>query len=49
MQADPLLIADVHTTALMIEGNTEIPAAWNAITKGDWAAVPDEFDSDLSS
>lgn len=41
-QADPLLIADVQTTALIIEGKTEIPERWKAITKGDCWAVPVE-------
>lgn len=44
IQADPLLIADVHTTALIIEGSTLIPAALKAITNGDEAAVPVETD-----
>ena len=35
MQADPLLIADVVTTALMIDGRALIPASWKAITNGD--------------
>jgi len=35
MQADPLLIAEVVTTALIIEGRTLIPASWKAMTNGD--------------
>jgi hypothetical protein len=44
MQAEPEEIADVQTTALMIEGKTLIPAAWKAITKGEEAAVPVEME-----
>jgi hypothetical protein len=29
-----------RTTALMIEGTTLMPARVEAMTKGDWAAVP---------
>jgi hypothetical protein len=35
-------MADVHTTALMMCGRTETPARWNAMTKGEVFAVPDE-------
>lgn len=42
MQADPLLMAEVHTTPLMIEGTTETCERWNAITNGDCCAVPVE-------
>jgi hypothetical protein len=42
-QADPLLIADVHTTVLIREGRTEMPERWKAITKGDCWAVPVEI------
>jgi hypothetical protein len=45
MQAEPLLIADVHTTALITDGRTLMPAALNAMTKGDEAAVPVELES----
>jgi hypothetical protein len=38
--ADPLLMADVHTTALMIDGTAETPARWKAMVKGDCCAVP---------
>lgn len=40
MQAEPLLIAEVVTTALMIEGSALIPASWKAMTNGDCWAVP---------
>lgn len=33
-------MADVQTTALIIEGRILIPAAWKAMTNGDEAAVP---------
>lgn len=42
MQADPLLIAEVHTTALMMDGTTETPDRWKAMTNGDCEAVPVE-------
>lgn len=42
-QAEPLEMADVHTTALMMEGTTEMPARTNAMTKGDCCAVPVEM------
>lgn len=34
-QADPLLMADVQTTALIIEGKTETPERLKAMTNGD--------------
>lgn len=37
-------MADVQTTALMIEGSTLIPAAEKAITNGEDAAVPVELE-----
>lgn len=40
MQDDPQLKALVQTTALIIEGRTEMPARLKAITKGDCEAVP---------
>ena len=43
MQAEAAEIADVHTTALMIEGTTETPDRWNAIVNGDCEAVPVEI------
>ena len=49
MQAEPLLIADVQTTALMMDGKTLIPAASNAMTNGDEAAVPVDTDKALLS
>jgi hypothetical protein len=45
MHADPLLIADVQTIALIMDGRTLIPAALNAMTKGEEAAVPVELES----
>lgn len=48
IQAEPLLNADVQTTALMMEGTTETPERWKAITKGDCWAVPVEICSCLS-
>ena len=44
IKAQPDEMAEVQTTALMIEGRTLIPAAWKAMTKGDEAAVPVDFD-----
>lgn len=43
MQAEALEIAEVHTTALIIEGTTATPDLVNAITKGDCCAVPVEI------
>lgn len=34
-QAEPLLMADVQTTALIMDGRTETPDRVNAMTKGD--------------
>lgn len=42
-------MAEVQTTALMMEGRAEIPAAWKAITKGDWDAVPVDTERALLS
>lgn len=47
-QAEPLLMAEVQTTALMIDGNTETPERVKAMTKGDCWAVPVEMLSDGS-
>jgi len=44
MHAEPELMAEVQTTALMMDGRTEIPADWKAMTKGDCAAVPVDID-----
>jgi hypothetical protein len=44
IHADPEEMADVQTTALIIDGRTLIPAVWKAITKGDEAAVPVEVE-----
>jgi hypothetical protein len=41
-QAEALLMADVHTTTLMIDGRTETPERVKAMTKGDCCAVPVE-------
>jgi hypothetical protein len=49
MQAEPLLMADVHTTALMMDGTTFTPDRWKAMTKGDCCAVPVEMERDGSS
>ena len=39
-QAEPQLKADVHTTALIIDGRTLMPTRWKAITKGLCCASP---------
>lgn len=49
MQAELALIAEVQTTALMIEGTTDTPERWKAMTNGDCCAVPVEMDRLLSS
>src|SRR5690349_8152217 len=49
MQAEPEEMAEVQTTALMMEGRTLIPAAWKAMTKGDESAVPVDFERALLS
>lgn len=36
-------MAEVQTTALIIEGTTETPERWKAMTKGDCWAVPVEM------
>lgn len=36
-------MAEVHTTALIIEGNTETPERVKAMTNGDCCAVPVEM------
>lgn len=41
-QADPLLIAEVQTTALIIDGKTDTPDRVKAMTNGDCWAVPVE-------
>jgi hypothetical protein len=41
-QAEALLIADVQTTTLMIDGRMETPERVKAMTKGDCCAVPVE-------
>ena len=48
IQLELPLIAEVQTTALMICGTTETPDRTNAITKGDWVAVPVEMVRSLS-
>jgi hypothetical protein len=35
MHADAAEMADVQTTALIIDGTTETPDRWKAIVKGD--------------
>lgn len=42
IQAEPLLNAEVQTTALMMEGTTDTPDRSKAMTKGDCVAVPVE-------
>jgi hypothetical protein len=37
-------MADVQTTALIMDGSTFIPAAWKAMTKGEEEAVPVEVE-----
>jgi len=49
MHDEPALMAEVHTTPLIIEGTTEIPPRTKAMTKGDWAAVPVEMERSGSS
>jgi hypothetical protein len=41
-QAEALLMADVQTTTLMIDGRMETPERVKAITNGDCCAVPVE-------
>jgi hypothetical protein len=41
-QAEALLMADVQTTTLIIEGRIETPERVKAMTKGDCCAVPVE-------
>jgi hypothetical protein len=48
MHDEPALMAEVQTTPLMMEGTTEIPPRTNAMTKGDWAAVPVEMEREGS-
>lgn len=45
IHAEPDEMADVQTTALMMEGRALIPAAEKAMTNGEEAAVPVEFES----
>lgn len=48
IQLELPLIAEVHTTALMICGTTETPDRTNAMTNGDCVAVPVEIVRSLS-
>lgn len=45
MQAEPDEMADVQTTALIIDGRALIPAMLKAMTNGEDAAVPVDLES----
>jgi len=46
---EPALMAEVQTTALMMDGTTWIPERTKAMTKGDCAALPVDMVRDGSS